>query len=115
MQLQLLKRLGDRIEASGVERLDGGGNLRQLSLRRNDEVQVLEAHVRAQDPADAVTSHPRLDVDVETRKKPLPDVPTVSVFGPPASKFVFARLAQMVCSEDTRVYTGSGEMSLCPV
>ena len=46
-QLQLLQRLGDRIEASGVERLDGGGSLRQLSLRRNDEVQVPEAHVHA--------------------------------------------------------------------
>ena len=32
----------------------------------------------------------------------------VGVFGPPMSKFVFARLARMVCSEDTRVYTGSG-------
>jgi len=38
MQLQLLKRLGDRIEAGGVERLDDGGSLRQPSLRRNDEV-----------------------------------------------------------------------------
>ena len=28
------------------------------------------------------------------------------------SKFVFARLAWMVCSEDTRGYTGSGERSL---
>ena len=47
MQLQLPKRLGDRVKASGVERLDGGGNLRQLSLHRNDEVQVPKAHVRA--------------------------------------------------------------------
>ena len=31
----------------------------------------------------------------------------VGVFGPPMSKFVFTRLARMVCSEDTRVYTGS--------
>ena len=38
VQLQLLKRLIDRIEASGVERLNGGGSLRQLSLRRDDEV-----------------------------------------------------------------------------
>ena len=98
-----------------MERLDGSRNLRQLSLRCNDEVQVPEAHVHARDPADAVTSHPRPDVDVETHKKPLPGTPTVSVFGPPTSKFVFARLAQMVCSEDTRVYTGSGGMSLCPV
>ena len=114
------------------------GNLRQLSLRRNDEVQVLEAHVRAWDPADAVTIHPRPDVDVETRKKPLPGAPTVGVldhlltlalaswknievfgllpqcrcFEPPASKFISARLARMVCSEDTMIYTGSGGMSL---
>ena len=72
-------------------------------------------HVRAQDPADAMTSHPRPDVDVETHKKPLPDVPTIVVFGPPTSKFIFARLAWMVCSEDTRVYTGSGGTSLRPV
>ena len=39
----------------------------------------------------------------------------VGVFGPPASKFVFARLARMVCSEDIRVYTGSGGTSLRPV
>ena len=39
----------------------------------------------------------------------------VGVFGPPTSKFVFTRLAQMVCSEDTRVYTGSGGTSLRPV
>ena len=112
MQLQLLKRLDDRVEASGVERLDGGRNLRQLSLCRSDEVQVLEVHVRAQDLADAVTSHPRPDVDIETRKKPLPGTPTVGVFRPPMSKFVFVRLARMVCSEDTRIYTGSGRMSL---
>ena len=70
VQLQLLKRLDDRVEAGGVERLDGGGSLRQLSLRSDDEVQAPEAHVRARDPADAMTRHPRLDVDVEMRKKP---------------------------------------------
>ena len=101
--------------AGGVERLDGGGNLRQLSLRRNDEVQVPEAHVRARNLADAMTSHPRPDVDVETRKKPLLGTPTVGVFGPPTSKFVFARLTRIVCSEDTRVYTGSDGTSLRPV
>ena len=40
---------------------------------------------------------------------------SVGVFGPPTSKFVFARLAQMVCSKDTRVYTGSDGISLCLV
>ena len=69
----------------------------------------------ARDPADAMTSHPRPDVDVEMRKKPLLGAPTVSVFRPSMSKFVFVPLAQMVCSENTRVYTGLGEMSLCPV
>ena len=62
-----------------MKRLDGGGSLRQLSLRRNDEVQVLEANVPARDSADAVNCHLRPGVDVETRKRPLPGVPTVSV------------------------------------
>ena len=53
-----------------MERLDGGESLRHLSLCRDDEVQVPKAHVRARDPADAMTRHPRLDVDVEMRKKP---------------------------------------------
>ena len=79
MQLQLLKHLGDRIEASGVERLDDDGSPHQLFLYRDDEVQVPEGHVRAQDPADVVTSHPRPGVNVETRKRPLPGAPTVSV------------------------------------
>ena len=39
----------------------------------------------------------------------------VGVFGPPTTKFVFVRLARMVCSEDTMVYTGSSRMSLRPV
>ena len=103
---QLLKCLDDRVEASGVERSDGGGSLRQLSLHHNDEVWVLGVHVRAQDLADAKTSHPRPYVDIETCKKPLSGMPTVGVFEPPTSKFVFARLARMVCSKDTRVYTG---------
>ena len=98
-----------------MDRLDGGGNLRQLSLRRNDEVQVPKAHVHARDPADAVTSHPRPDVDVEMCKKPLPGAPTIGVFRPPTSKFLFVRLARMVCSEDTRVYAYSGRTSLHPV
>ena len=71
--------LGDRIKASGEERLDGGGSLHQPSLHRNNEVQVPEAHICAQDPTDAVTSHPRSGVDVETHKRPLPGAPTVSV------------------------------------
>ena len=37
---------------------------------------------------------------------------SAGVFGPPTSKFVFARLARMVCSEDIRVYIGSGGTSL---
>ena len=112
MQLQLLKRLGDRVVADGVERLDGGGNLRQLSLHRNDEVQVPKAHMRAWDPADAMTSNLRPDVDVKIHKKLLPGVPTIGIFGPPMSKFVFARLVRMVCLEDIRVYTSSGGISL---
>ena len=37
---------------------------------------------------------------------------SVGVFGPPTSKFVFACLALMVCSEDIRVCIGSGGTSL---
>ena len=71
--------------------------------------------MRAWAPADVVISHLRPDVYIETRKKPLPGVPTIGVFGPPMSKFVFARLAWMVCSEDKRDYTGSGGISLRPI
>ena len=62
-----------------MERLDDGGGLCQLSLHRDDEIQVPEAHMHARYPADTVTSHPRPDVDVETHKKPLPGAPTVGV------------------------------------
>ena len=79
VQLQLLKRLSDHVEAGGVERSDGGGSYHQLSLHRDDEVWVPEAHVRAQDPADVVTSHSRPGVDVEMRKRTLPGATTISV------------------------------------
>ena len=69
-QPQLLECLGDCIKASGVEGLNDDGCPRQLSLRRDDEVQVPETPVRVRDPGDAVTSHPRNGVDVETRKGP---------------------------------------------
>ena len=36
VQLQLLKRLSDHVEAGEVERLDGGGSLHQPSLHRDD-------------------------------------------------------------------------------
>ena len=98
-----------------MERLDGGGNLRQLSLHRNDKVLVSKAHVRARDPTDTVTSHSRPDVDVETCKNALPGTPIVGVFRPSTSKFVFVRLARMVCSEDTMIYNGSGGTSLRPI
>ena len=38
VQLQLLKHLGDCVEAGGVKRLDGGGSHRQLSLHCDNEV-----------------------------------------------------------------------------
>ena len=62
-----------------MERSDGGGSHGQLSLCRADKVQVLEAHVRAQDPAEAVTSRSRPGVDVETRKRLLLGAPTIDV------------------------------------
>ena len=76
---QLLERLDDRVEAGGVERVNDDGRPRQLFLRRDDEVQVPEVHVCAWDLADAVTSHSRPGVDVETHKRHLPGVPTVGV------------------------------------
>ena len=79
VQLQLLKRLDDCVEAGGVERSDGGGSHCQLSLRRDDEVQVPEAHVCARDPAEVVASHPRSGVDVETRKRSLAGAPTIGI------------------------------------
>jgi len=53
MQLQLLKHLDNHVEAGGVERLDNGGSLCQLSLHHDDEVYAPKAHVHARDPADA--------------------------------------------------------------
>ena len=41
----------DVVEAGGVERLDSGGSLRQLFLRREDEVQAPEAHVARPRPS----------------------------------------------------------------
>ena len=78
-QLQLLKRLGDFVEADGVKRLDGGGSHHQLSLHRDGEVQVPEMHMRTRDLAEVMTSHLRPGVDVETRKRPLPSALTVGV------------------------------------
>ena len=79
MQLQLLKRLDDHVEAGGVERLDNGRILRQLSLRHDNEVQVPKAHVHAQDPTEVVTGHPRPSVDVKKHKKALPGMLIVGV------------------------------------
>ena len=64
------KHLGDRAEADGVEGLNDDGRPHQLSLRRDDEVQVSGAHVCARDLADAVTSHPWPNVNVGTRNAP---------------------------------------------
>ena len=61
------------------------------------------------------TNHPNRAKDVLVFKIYYFYYILVGVFGPPTSKFVFARLARMVCSEDTRVYTGSGGTSLLPI
>ena len=53
-----------------MEGLNDDGRPRQLSLCRDDEVQVLEVHVCARDPANVVTSHSWPDVNVETRNPP---------------------------------------------
>ena len=50
-------------EANGGESLDGGVGQRQLSSHRDDEVQVTEMHMSAQDPADCVVSHLRPDLE----------------------------------------------------
>jgi len=98
MQLQLLECLGDRIEAGGVEGLNDDTCPCQLSLRRDDEVQVPEAHMCARDPADVVTSHPRPGVDVEMRKRPLSGTPTIGVLSKHQRVNLYiTRLARMVC------------------
>ena len=51
------------VEADGGERLDGGMGQRQLSSYRDDEVQVTQMHVYAQDPTDCVASHLRPDLE----------------------------------------------------
>ena len=48
--------------------------------------------MRAWDPADAVTSHPRPNVDIETRKKPLPGARNCWCFELPTSKFLVLRI-----------------------
>ena len=59
--------------------LDGVVRQCQLSSHHDDEVQVTEVHVCARDAADPVASHPWPDVNVGTRKDPLPGAPTVGV------------------------------------
>ena len=49
--------------ADGGERLDGEMGQCQLSSHRDDEVQVIEMHVCAQDLADCVVSHPRPNLE----------------------------------------------------
>ena len=51
------------VGANGGERLDGEMGQRQLSSHHDDEVQVTEMHVCAQDLADYVASHPRPDLE----------------------------------------------------
>ena len=101
------------VEADGGERLDGGMSQCQLSSHYDDEVQVTEAHVCAQDLADSMASHPWPDVNVGTRKGPLPGVSTVSVL----SKHQRVNLYYCTFGPDGvlkrhKVYTGSGKMSL---
>ena len=62
-----------------MERLDGDESLHQLSLHRDDEVQAPKVYARSRDLADDMASHLGSGVDVETRKRPLPDAPTVGV------------------------------------
>ena len=99
-----------------MEGLNDDGRLRQLSLRRYDEIHVPKAHVCARDLADVVTSHPRPGVDVKTRKKPLLGKPTVGV----SSKHQRVNLYCYASGLDGMLrrhkgYTGSGQMSLHPV
>ena len=69
----------------------------QQISRTNQHKRLIDQPSRAQLPS--LLKEPRISHDQR---------PCVGVFGPPTSKFVFARLARMVCSEDTRVYTSSG-------
>jgi hypothetical protein len=79
VQLQLLEGLVDGVEVDGVKGWDGSANLLQPSLRDDDEVQAPETQERAQGPGSGVASHPRPAEIDETRRRPLPSVPTVSV------------------------------------
>ena len=82
-------------EANGGERLDGEMGQRQLSSHRDNEVQVTKMHMCAQDPADCVVSHPRLDL--EHAEAPTWRANCRCFEQTPASKFIIdARLARMV-------------------
>ena len=98
-----------------MERLDGDGSLHQLSFRRDDEVQVPEAHVQARDPADAVTSQPRPDVDVG-RAKSLYLACQLSMFSDHRRVNLYLRVWLGWCARRTQgFYTGLGGTSLRPV
>ena len=72
--------------------------------------------MHALDLADDVTSHPRSDVDVETRKKPLPGAPIVSVSSKHQRVNLYLlRVGPGWCAKRHKVYTGSDRMSLRPV
>jgi hypothetical protein len=99
-----------------VEGLNDNRFPRQHSLHSDDEVQVSEAHMCAQDPTNVVTSHPWPDVNVGTRKGPLPSAPTVGVL----SKHQWVNLCYCSSRLDGalkrhKIYTGSGRISLRPV
>ena len=72
--------------ADGGERLDGEMGQRQLSSYRDDEVQVTETHVCAQDPANCVVRHPR--PDLERAKAPTWRVNCRCFERTPTSKFI---------------------------
>jgi hypothetical protein len=108
---QLLESPDNGVKVGGAGGVDRNMNLLESPSRGDDEVKAPVTHESARGPSSGVVGHPQPDEVIETCK-PLPSAPIVGVFVPPASEFVFARLAQMVCKEDTKVYTGSGGMSL---
>ena len=74
------------VEVDGGERLDGGMGQRQLSSHHDDEVQVNETYMCAQDPADCLASHPRLDL--ERAKAPTRSANCQCFDQTPTSKFI---------------------------
>jgi hypothetical protein len=114
VQPQPLKSLGNRVKVGGAGGADLNVNLLEPLTCGDDEVQAPKMHDRARGPFSGWLAIHSL-VKSSRRAKAPTWCANYRCFKPPTSEFVFARLARMVCKEDTEGYTGSGGMSLRPV